>query len=84
MAAAVGAFVREFRAADIANGDHPNHRASRCGARSVDDNVKPVRSLAEDVDRRRFEATVGKNLREARRDLAAAQLIACIRKVECS
>jgi hypothetical protein len=81
MAAAAGAFVREFRATDIANQDH---RAERCGARSVCDNVKPVRSLAEDVDRRRFEATVGKNLREARRDLAAAQLIACIRKVECS
>jgi len=64
MAAAAGAFARESRTADIANQDHPTHRAPRCGARSVYDNVKPVRSLAEDVDRTRFEATMGKNLRE--------------------
>jgi hypothetical protein len=82
MAAAAGAFVREFRSADIASKDHPTHWAERCGARSVYDNVKPVRSLAEDVDRTRFEATMGKNLRRARRDLAAAQPIECVRKVE--
>lgn len=82
MAAAAGAFVRESRAADISNEDRPAHRAQRCRARSVYDNVKPVRSLTEDVDRTRFEATMGKNLRRARRDLAAAQLIECVRKVE--
>jgi hypothetical protein len=63
MAASAGAFVCEFRAADRANEDRPPRRARRCGARSDDDNVKPVRSLAEDVDRTRFEATTGKNFR---------------------
>ena len=82
MTAAAGAFVRESRTNDMANEDHPTHRAQRYGARSVYDNVKPVRSLAEDVDRTRFEATMGKNLRRARRDLAAAQLIECVGKVE--
>jgi hypothetical protein len=82
MTAAAGAFVRESRTTDMANEDHPTHRAQRCGARSVYDNVEPVRALAEDVDRTRFEATMGKNLRGVRRDLAAAQLIECIHKVE--
>ena len=59
-----------------------DHRAQRYGARPVYDNVEPVRALAEDVDRTRFEATMGKNLRGVRRDLAAAQLIECIHKVE--
>jgi hypothetical protein len=79
MTAAAGAFVRESHTADMANEDHPTHRAQRYRARSVYDNV---RALAEDVDRTRFEATMGKNLRGVRCDLAAAQLIECIHKVE--
>jgi hypothetical protein len=82
MTAAAGAFVRESRTTDMANEDRPNQRAQRCGARSVYDNVEPVHALAEDVDRTRFEATMGKNFRGVRRDLAAAQLIECIHKVE--
>jgi hypothetical protein len=82
MAASAGAFACEFRAADLANEGRPTRRAQRCGARSACDNVKPVRSVGEDVDRARFEATTGKDLRVARRDFAAAQLIECIRKVE--
>jgi hypothetical protein len=63
MAASASAFVREFCPADLANEDHPTLRAQRYGARPIYDNIKPVRSLAEDVDRTRFEATMGKNLR---------------------
>ena len=63
MTASAGAFACEFRPADLANEDHPTLRAQRYGARPVYDNIKLVRPLAEDVDRTRFEATLGKNLR---------------------
>jgi len=72
--------AREFRAAD-ASEDHPTLQAQRYRARSLYD-IQPVRSLAEDVDRTPFEAAMGKNYEGTRCDLAAAQLIECIRKVE--
>jgi hypothetical protein len=64
-ATSAGAFARESRAADIANEDHPTLRPQRRGARPVDNNVKPVRSLAEDVDRTPSKATMGKNLQRS-------------------
>jgi hypothetical protein len=63
MTASAGAFVREFRPADLANEDHPTLRRGAAARGRCTTISSRSASLAEDVDRTPFKATMGKNLR---------------------